>query len=226
MSFHGCPNHSDQRRPITACVTKTARLLAQELGLNDSQWQLTFQSRFDAPNGCSPIQMPPAGAAYARRSRSCGVPWTRRPPGNAGKSQWKERRLSCTRAAIHDYIPALNDHPALIKALTSSHRVICRVGLPQAVELTAQTAQAQALGASGVMDRRGALRRMVGGDSLAGHLHAMGCAEFAPVDESATPGSRADCVPMIAPGPHWCSVAAVRAVPRILACSRCSEAVN
>lgn len=47
MSFHGIPQrYADQGDPYPRQCKKTAELLAQELGLSDDQWLLTFQSRF------------------------------------------------------------------------------------------------------------------------------------------------------------------------------------
>ena len=47
MSFHGLPRFSlDRGDPYHCECHKTARLLAQELGLEADQWTLTFQSRF------------------------------------------------------------------------------------------------------------------------------------------------------------------------------------
>ena len=46
MSFHGLPQFSLTRGDPYHCeCQKTARLLAEELRLGDSQWQITFQSR-------------------------------------------------------------------------------------------------------------------------------------------------------------------------------------
>ena len=46
MSFHGLPQFSLARGDPYHCeCQKTARLLAEELRLGDSQWQITFQSR-------------------------------------------------------------------------------------------------------------------------------------------------------------------------------------
>ncbi len=47
MSFHGLPqDYHEKGDPYFCQCHKTARLLADALGLNDEQWQLTFQSRF------------------------------------------------------------------------------------------------------------------------------------------------------------------------------------
>ena len=47
LSFHGLPRQTlDRGDPYHCLCHVTARLLAQELGLSDGQWSLTFQSRF------------------------------------------------------------------------------------------------------------------------------------------------------------------------------------
>lgn len=47
FSFHGIPQRYEQEGDFypTHC-TETAQLVAQQLGLNDSQWKISFQSRF------------------------------------------------------------------------------------------------------------------------------------------------------------------------------------
>ncbi|GAB4124099.1 MAG: ferrochelatase [Sideroxydans sp.] len=47
MSFHGLPRYTlDKGDPYHCECHKTARLLAAELGLQDGQWAISFQSRF------------------------------------------------------------------------------------------------------------------------------------------------------------------------------------
>ena len=47
LSFHGLPQFMlEQGDPYYCFCHASARLIAQELGLEDNQWQLTFQSRF------------------------------------------------------------------------------------------------------------------------------------------------------------------------------------
>ncbi len=47
MSFHGLPQRNvDRGDPYAQQCTRTARLLADALDLNDDQWQLAYQSRF------------------------------------------------------------------------------------------------------------------------------------------------------------------------------------
>ena len=56
MSFHGLPRRGAERYEAE-CAT-TARLLAQELGLADADWQLTFQSRFGYADWLQPYTEP------------------------------------------------------------------------------------------------------------------------------------------------------------------------
>ncbi|MBF7687846.1 ferrochelatase [Acinetobacter rathckeae] len=47
MSFHGIPQpFADKGDPYPERCRKTAKLVAEELGLNDEQWAISFQSRF------------------------------------------------------------------------------------------------------------------------------------------------------------------------------------
>jgi ferrochelatase len=47
ISFHGTPaRFREQGDPYYGQCQRTARLLAEELGLDESQWMMTFQSRF------------------------------------------------------------------------------------------------------------------------------------------------------------------------------------
>ena len=47
MSFHGIPQpYADKGDPYPERCHMTAKLLAQELGLNEQQWAISFQSRF------------------------------------------------------------------------------------------------------------------------------------------------------------------------------------
>lgn len=47
MSFHGIPQrYFKNGDPYPCLCRKTARLLAESLGLNEDQWKITFQSRF------------------------------------------------------------------------------------------------------------------------------------------------------------------------------------
>jgi ferrochelatase len=59
MSFHGVPRfHLDRGDPYHCQCHKTARLLAQDLGLAQGGWQLTFQSRFGRAEWLQPYTQP------------------------------------------------------------------------------------------------------------------------------------------------------------------------
>jgi len=156
MSFHGVPKFTLTKGDPYHCLChKTARLLAQELGLNDSQWQLTFQSRFGRAEWLQPytdatLQALPAQGVKRVHVVCPGFPADCLETLEEIAMEGKETFLHAGGQS-YDYIPALNDHPALIKALTelaSRHLQGWLDPLPQAVELTAQAARARALGAS------------------------------------------------------------------------------
>ncbi|MCF9033465.1 ferrochelatase [Acinetobacter nectaris] len=55
MSFHGIPQpFADKGDPYPERCRKTAKLVAQELGLQDSEWAISFQSRFGAQEWVRP----------------------------------------------------------------------------------------------------------------------------------------------------------------------------
>ena len=58
MSFHGLPRYTlDKGDPYHCECQKTGRLLAEALQLADSQWKLTFQSRFGRAEWLKPYTM-------------------------------------------------------------------------------------------------------------------------------------------------------------------------
>ena len=59
MSFHGLPQRSVERGdPYERQCRETARLLASALGLGETQWKITFQSRFGAAKWLEPYTQP------------------------------------------------------------------------------------------------------------------------------------------------------------------------
>lgn len=55
MSFHGIPKpYADKGDPYEKYCHTTAKLLADELGLNDDEWAISFQSRFGAQEWLKP----------------------------------------------------------------------------------------------------------------------------------------------------------------------------
>ncbi len=67
MSFHGIPERFvEQGDPYRAHCERTAKLLVSRLGLDDSAWSLTFQSRFGRARWLQPYTIE-ALAALAKR---------------------------------------------------------------------------------------------------------------------------------------------------------------
>jgi ferrochelatase len=59
MSFHGLPRRAVERGdPYEKQCGETARLLAAALGIRESRWMLTFQSRFGAAEWLQPYTQP------------------------------------------------------------------------------------------------------------------------------------------------------------------------
>jgi len=59
MSFHGLPRYTLERGDPYHCEChKTARLLAEALGLGEKEWALTFQSRFGRTEWLQPYTEP------------------------------------------------------------------------------------------------------------------------------------------------------------------------
>ena len=59
MSFHGLPRRTVERGdPYEKQCRETARLLAAALGISESSWMLTFQSRFGAAEWLQPYTQP------------------------------------------------------------------------------------------------------------------------------------------------------------------------
>jgi protoporphyrin/coproporphyrin ferrochelatase len=156
MSFHGVPKYTLMNGDPYHCLChKTGRLLARELGLTDTQWILTFQSRFGRAEWLQPytdatLQALP-GQGVKRLHVVCpGFPADCLETLEEIAMEGKETFLHAG-GTEYDYIPALNDHPALIHALTElsfTHLQGWLDAVPSAAELQAQAQRATALGAS------------------------------------------------------------------------------
>jgi len=156
MSFHGVPERTLHLGDPYHCEChKTARLLAQELGLSKEQYRLTFQSRFGKAKWLQPYTEPTlvqlAQAGVKRVDVVC--------PGFTSDcletleeiaQEAREAFLHAGGQAFH-YIPCLNDSAAWIEAmgqLSARH-----LGgwptrqAPEAAALAASRAAALALGA-------------------------------------------------------------------------------
>ena len=122
MSFHGIPKRSVERGdPYAQECEKTAQQLARTLGLNENQWQLTYQSRFGRAEWLQPYTQPTL-EQHARQGRSivdviC--------PGFVADclETLEEIALENRHAFLNaggkefHYIPCLNENPGWIEAL-------------------------------------------------------------------------------------------------------------
>lgn len=155
MSFHGVPKFTlSNGDPYHCLCQKTGRLLALELGLTDTQWTLTFQSRFGRAEWLQPytdatLRALP-GQGVKRLHVVCpGFPADCLETLEEIAMEGKETFLHAG-GKEYDYIPALNDHPALIHALTDlalTHLQGWLTVPSTAAELELQCQRAKALGA-------------------------------------------------------------------------------
>lgn len=159
MSFHGMPERTLHLGDPYHCEChKTARLLAQRLGLSQDQYQLSFQSRFGKAKWLEPYTEPTlkqwAKSGIKRIDVVC--------PAFVSDCietleeiamEGKETFLSHGGQALN-YIPCLNDRDAWISALAS----LCEEQLhgwptgvsdgPSDAQLEASAQRAKALGAN------------------------------------------------------------------------------
>jgi ferrochelatase len=122
MSFHGLPSFTLKRGDPYHCeCQKTARLLAEALGLTDEQWQLTFQSRFGRAEWLQPYTQATLEKLAAAGTRRVDVIC----PGFVGDclETLEEIGLECKEAFLKagggefNYIPCLNEDDGWIAAL-------------------------------------------------------------------------------------------------------------
>ncbi len=157
MSFHGVPERTLHLGDPYHCEChKTARLLAEQLGLRKDQYQLTFQSRFGKAKWLEPYTEPTlvalAQAGVKRVDVVC--------PGFTSdcletlEEIAQEAREAFLHAGGQDfhYIPCLNDSPEWIAALgTLAQQHLAgwpTQQVPDAAALAASRTAALALGAS------------------------------------------------------------------------------
>ena len=156
MSFHGVPERTLQLGDPYHCEChKTARLLANELGLTREQYQVTFQSRFGKAKWLQPYTEPTlvalAGSGLERVDVVC--------PGFTGdcletleeiSHQAREAFLHAGGKEFH-YIPCLNDQQEWIGALCNLAQQHLQgwptQAVPDGAALEASRAKALALGA-------------------------------------------------------------------------------
>lgn len=155
MSFHGVPERTLHLGDPYHCEShKTARLLAERLGLHQDDWQLTFQSRFGKAKWLQPYTEPTliemGKAGIGRVDVIC--------PGFTGDclETLEEINQEAREAFLHaggkefHYIPCLNDSPAWITALSAiaqQHLSGWPVQTNDAAALASAQAHAQAGGA-------------------------------------------------------------------------------
>ena len=127
MSFHGLPRYTlDKGDPYHCECHKTARLLAEALGLAPDEWQLTFQSRFGRAEWLKPYTQATleqlAGSGLARVDVIC--------PGFVGDclETLEEIAIECKAAFLQagggefHYLPCLNERDDWIAALAELTR--------------------------------------------------------------------------------------------------------
>ena len=123
MSFHGVPERTLQLGDPYHCeCLKTARLLAQALGIEKDRYTVTFQSRFGKAKWLEPYTEPTLVAMAQKGVRSVDVVC----PGFTSDclETLEEIRMEVREAFLHaggqtfEYIECLNDSPDWIRALT------------------------------------------------------------------------------------------------------------
>ena len=156
MSFHGVPERTLQLGDPYHCECyKTARLLAEKLGLSKDRYQLTFQSRFGKAKWLEPYTEPTLIKLAQEGTKSVDVLC----PGFTGDclETLEEINMEAREAFLHaggekfSYIPCLNDSPAwttALAAITAQHLSGWpTLAGPNLEELAASKAAALALGA-------------------------------------------------------------------------------
>jgi protoporphyrin/coproporphyrin ferrochelatase len=159
MSFHGVPKRTlTLGDPYHCECRKTARLLAERLGLSQAQWTATFQSRFGRAEWLQPYTEPTLKELAASGVKRVDVIC----PGFTGDclETLEEIAQEAREAFLHaggqvfHYIPCLNDHPAWITALAhiaGEHLSGWPTQAPPmaAAEVEARQQRARDLGATG-----------------------------------------------------------------------------
>ncbi len=124
MSFHGLPQeYADRGDPYPQQCAQTARSLANELGLDDDQWQLSYQSRLGPKQWLQPYTSDSlqkmAEVGVKRVDVVC-------PGFSADCLETLEEIAMESREVFleaggdnYTYIPCLNDQPAHLQALAA-----------------------------------------------------------------------------------------------------------
>ena len=123
MSFHGVPERTlTLGDPYHCECHKTARLVAQELGLPRERYTVTFQSRFGKAKWLEPYTEPTLIKMGGEGVKSVDLLC----PGFTSDclETLEEINMEAREAFLHaggerfEYIPCLNDHPDWIRGLT------------------------------------------------------------------------------------------------------------
>jgi ferrochelatase len=123
MSFHGVPRfHLDKGDPYHCECHKTARLLAESLGLSKDQYQVAFQSRFGKQEWLKPYFANTLEALGKAKMRRIDVIC----PGFSSDCLETLEEIAIEGKHIfqsngggdYNYIPALNENDAWIHAMT------------------------------------------------------------------------------------------------------------
>jgi protoporphyrin/coproporphyrin ferrochelatase len=156
MSFHGVPKFTLMKGdPYHCFCQKTARLLAKELDLKETEWMQTFQSRFGRAEWLKPytddaLKSLPSKGVKKLHVVCPGFPADCLETLEEMAMEGKETFMHAG-GTHYDYIPALNDHPLLIKTLTDiamTHLQGWLVPPPTPTQLAAQVDRAKSLGAA------------------------------------------------------------------------------
>jgi protoporphyrin/coproporphyrin ferrochelatase len=155
MSFHGVPKFSLMKGDPYHCMCqKTGRLLAEELGLKPDAWVQTFQSRFGRAEWLKPytddaLKTLPSQGVKKLHVVCPGFPADCLETLEEIAMEGKETFIHAG-GTHYDYIPALNDHPLLTKAMTEialTHLQGWLNAPPSSAELEAQVTRAIKIGA-------------------------------------------------------------------------------
>jgi ferrochelatase len=123
FSFHGIPeSYAQDGDPYPQQCRTTARLVAEQLGLEDSRWQVSFQSRFGSQTWLEPYTAATLVTWGRAGVRSVNVVC----PGFSTDCLETLYEIDIEARQVFleaggsqfSYIPALNDHTAHIQALT------------------------------------------------------------------------------------------------------------
>lgn len=138
FSFHGIPKHYFEAGDPYHCEChKTARLVAESLGMDEGQWQVTFQSRFGPREWLKPYTDETLRELAEKGIKNVSVIC----PGFSSDCLETLEEINIQYRALFltsggeefTYIPALNDQPAHIDMIYSLVQKHCQ-GWPEFTE--------------------------------------------------------------------------------------------